>query len=108
MTAKRPPRQRLAKDPDARLEGMLQHNVEVWLPQQQLEALDPRNLDYFIDSLSRTETATRNLRNRLEAIRDGVERTCPVCGRPVAGRSDAIYCESNCRIRAHREAKRNG
>ena len=108
MTVKRPPRQRLAKDPDARLEGMLQHNVDVWLPQEQLRALDPRNLDYFIDSLRRTETTTRNLRNRLEAIRDGAERPCPVCGRPVVGRADAIYCETNCRIRAHREGKRNG
>ncbi len=86
---------------------MLRHNVEVWLPEQELRALDPKNLDYFIDRLSYIETTTRNLRNRLEGIRDGSERTCPVCGRPVAGRADAIYCEANCRVRAYRESQRN-
>lgn len=107
MPVKRPPNRRLEKDPDARLEGQLRHNVELFLPQAQLLALDPRNHDWFIDQLRHVETTTRELRHRLEAIRDGSEKTCPVCGRPVVGRADAVYCESNCRIRAHREAKRN-
>jgi hypothetical protein len=107
MPVKRPPRRRLERDPDARLEGMLRHNVELFVPQQQLHNLDPRNLDYFIDELRHVEATTRELRQRLEAVRDGQEKKCPVCGRPVVGRADAIYCESNCRIRAHREAKRN-
>ncbi len=77
-------------------------------PEKDFAALDRRNLDFWIADLIRSEASVRRLRRRLEAIRDGSEKTCPTCGRSFAGRADAIYCEPACRIRAHREAKRNG
>ena len=29
------------------------------------------------------------------------ERFCPVCGKPIMGRADKIYCSSDCRIYAN-------
>ena len=64
--------------------------------------LDHRWLDEWIAGLRVGETGMRRLRKRLEALRDSATRLCPVCGRPVAGRADAVYCSGNCRVRAHR------
>ncbi len=79
----------------------------VLLEDEHYEVLDRTNLDYWIGELRSSEASVRRLRKRLEALRDEVGRLCPVCGRPVIGRADAVYCGSNCRIRAHREARRD-
>ena len=67
--------------------------------------LDLTQAPEWIAGLRRGETAVRHLRKRLEALRDDVQRTCPVCGAAVSGRPDAVYCGSPCRVRAHRQSK---
>jgi hypothetical protein len=62
------------------------------------------NLGWWIGHLRAAEASIRRHRKRLEALRDGIaSRACPGCGGPVAGRADAVYCGSACRVRAHRE-----
>jgi ferredoxin len=99
------PQRRLKNDPDRRMD-MLVTNTNVLFPLKDFEHLNRKNLDYWITELRKGETSVRHLRKRLEALRDGSERTCPACGRPVTGRPDAIYCTTNCRVRAHRQAKK--
>jgi DNA repair exonuclease SbcCD ATPase subunit len=96
---------RLKNDPDRRM-GMLVAGTHVFLPEKDIQALTRSNLDHWISELRQGETEVRQLRKRLEALRDQSARSCPVCGRPVTGRPDAIYCEATCRIRAHRQAQR--
>jgi hypothetical protein len=66
------------------------------------------NLTAWIEHLREAETSIRKHRKRqhrkrLEALRDSATaRVCSGCGGPVAGRADAVYCGSTCRIRAHR------
>ena len=72
--------------------------------EKELQALNRNGLDDWIADLRRGETAVRHLRKRLEALRDEVQRICPVCGAAVSGRPDAVYCGSKCRLRAHRGA----
>ena len=68
---------------------------------------DRGDLSRAIDALRAGETAIRQLRQRMEALQAGTTRTCPTCGTPVTGRSDAVYCTttSTCRVRAHRATK---
>ena len=78
----------------------------VSFPASDFDRLNRRHLDGWIVDLAKGEAAVRRLRKRLEALRNESTRACPVCGRPVAGRSDAVYCSSACRVRAHRDAHR--
>jgi hypothetical protein len=96
---------RLKNDPDRRLDALVTR-TKVFLAPKDLDQLTRKNLDHWITELREGETSVRHLRKRLEALRDGVERTCPACGRPVTGRPDAIYCTTECRVRAHRQAKK--
>jgi len=80
---------------------------ELW-PEPSLAELaglaDRHDFDMWVDQLRRAETSIRRHRKRLEALRDGrVPRRCPVCGGPVAGRADAVYCGDVCRLRAYRD-----
>ena len=68
-------------------------------------ALDRRRIEGWIYELCHAETSTRRLRRRLEALLQA-SRLCPVCGKVVAARADAIYRGSPCRVEAHRAAKR--
>ncbi len=97
----------LKNDADKRMHSAATSG-QVFLPDKDLLALNPKGLSVFIEELRKSETQTRQLRKRLEALRDKSVRACPACGRPVAGRSDAIYCSPECRVRAHRESRRNG
>lgn len=75
---------------------------QVFMTERDIQALTRKNLPHWIAELRESEAMTRRLRKRLEALQDEIEKPCPVCGRPVAGRSDAVYCGSSCRLRAHR------
>jgi hypothetical protein len=80
---------------------------EVW-PESRLaelaELADRSDFDMWVGQLRRAEASIRRYRKRLEALRDGrVPRRCPVCGGPVAGRADAVYCGDLCRLRAYRD-----
>ena len=63
----------------------------------------PDELDSWIQTLRSAETDLRYFRQRLEALQDGIERTCPVCSTAVTGRSDRVYCGATCRQRARRK-----
>jgi hypothetical protein len=73
-------------------------------PGADLVKLDRDQLAHWIAELRRGETAVRRLRKRLQALQGGVDRDCarPGCDRPVAGRPDALYCSTYCRVYAHR------
>lgn len=64
--------------------------------------LSKRSLDSSVRRLREMETRLRRFRKRLEALQAGDDRKCPACGKPVAGRTDKVYCSTACRIRAHR------
>ena len=100
------PRRHLKNDPDWRIVDVVS-GTHVWMPDKDLRALDPKMLDGLIEDLRKGEAMTRKLRERLEALRNTSARECPSCGRPVVGRSDAIYCTGSCRVKAHRESRRN-
>ncbi len=99
------PRKLLKNDPDRRMSAMVEMTA-VGMPERELQQLDRANLDQWIAGLRHGERKVRHLRKRLEALRDQSHRTCPVCGRPVTGRPDAVYCDSSCRVRAHRRARK--
>jgi hypothetical protein len=94
-------------DVDRRLTQVVAQ-LQVFLPEKDIQTLTRANLNYWIGELRRGESSVRQLRKRLEALRDRAERACPECGRPVTGRPDAVYCEANCRIRAHRAKRKEG
>jgi ferredoxin len=94
----------LKNDPDRRMLAVVQ-NTRAFFPEKDIQALDRRNLDHWIAELRKGEADVRRLRIRLEALQAEVDRPCRLCGRPVAGRADAIYCTSECRVRAHRKAR---
>lgn len=80
---------------------------EVW-PESRLAELaglaDRHDFDMWVGQLRRAEASIRRYRKRLEALRDGrAPRRCPVCGGPVSGRADAVYCGDVCRLRAFRD-----
>ena len=99
-------RRYLKNDPDRRMFNIAL-STQVWMPEKVLQTLNPKALDGFIEDLRKGEAMTRKLRERLEALRNKSARKCPSCGRSVVGRSDAIYCTTPCRIKAHRESRRN-
>lgn len=103
----RPSRRTLKNDPDRRITDAVIRG-QVWFPEKDILGADRKNLDWWIAELRKSEAMTRQLRKRLEALRDESERACPVCGRIIRGRRDAVYCEAACRIKAHRQAKRDG
>lgn len=92
-------------DPELRVLEAVQH-TRVWFPEKDIQALDRRGLDYLIAELRKGEADVRRFRKRLEALQAEVDRPCPECGRQVVGRADAVYCTSECRVRAHRKARR--
>ena len=53
-------------------------------------------------ALRRVASLYVKLATRIEALQAGDDRSCPVCGKPVGGRSDAVYCGSDCRVKAFR------
>lgn len=81
-------------------------NAEHWTDAQLTELAGlagDEDLVWWIGHLREAGTSVRRFRKRLEALREGVTaRVCPGCGGPVAGRADAVYCGSTCRVRAHR------
>ncbi|MEO3922993.1 hypothetical protein ABGB07_03805 [Micromonosporaceae bacterium B7E4] len=104
-------RRRLKNDVDRRLTQVVaQVPVMAFLTEKDVQSLTRSNLDYWIAELRKGETSVRQLRRRLEALRDEVERPCqgPECSRPVTGRPDAVYCGASCRIRAHRQQRKAG
>ncbi len=99
------PQGRLKNDPDRRMDNVAAM-AQARFPEKDLQALNHKNFEFWIEELRAGETSIRRLRKRLEALHTKVEKQCPACGRPVVGRSDAIYCNSKCRLRAHRMAKK--
>lgn len=68
-----------------------------------VDDVDPSDWDIWIKGLRRRETVYRSARLRLEALRAGeVLPVCAQCGETIAGRSDARYCSTRCRVAAHR------
>jgi hypothetical protein len=101
-------RKRLVNDPDRRMDNVVLDASLVGFPESDFPKLDRTNLDYWIDTLRQGEAQVRRLRKRLEALRDGGERVCGRngCSRNIFGRSDALYCSTDCRVAAHRERRR--
>ena len=59
--------------------------------------------DEWIAKFRDGEAALRKLRLRVDALRDGEALPeCQHCGESFAGRSDARYCSTRCRVAAHR------
>ena len=59
--------------------------------------------DEWIRNLRAGEAGLRAMRLRVEALRDGEALPeCQHCGESFAGRSDARYCSTRCRVAAHR------
>ncbi len=92
--------------------GRLVNTVNTWPDRPILplgfdaSKLDRSVLPELIEHMRQAETAARQLRLRLEALQTGEdERTCPVCGGSVVGRSDRRYCSSTCRVKAHRQRR---
>src|SRR3954454_15359155 len=67
-----------------------------------LDQVNRKNLAGWVAQLKSAETDLRKFRKQLEALQARSTRTCPECGRAVVGRTDAIYCETRCRLAAHR------
>lgn len=66
---------------------------------------DTGDLAALLDSARATESDARLVRRWLQELSEAATpdgRTCPVCGRAVAGRRDRVYCSTNCRVKAHR------
>lgn len=100
-------RKRLKNDVDRRMDNAVSMS-QVFMTEKDIQAVTRANFDYWISELRKGEQMTRKLRKRLEALRDkSSERSCPVCGQPVVGRPDAVYCEAMCRIRAYRQAQKS-
>jgi hypothetical protein len=76
-------------------------SVPALLPRREY-AFTKREIASLTGDMRVIERRARENRKRLEALLNGSARTCPQCGAPVTGRSDAVYCRSSCRIRAHR------
>jgi len=93
----------LKNDPDRRMHGVMEQ-TSAFFPPGDFSKLDPHNFDHWIVTLRRNEAALRLLRKRLEALQAGSTRTCAYedCGRQVTGRADKRYCNSECRVQAHR------
>jgi len=101
------PRRRLKNDPDRRMATVVE-NTHAHMVEKDIQQLTRANLDHWIAELRTGEQMVRQLRRRLEALRDQSERSCPECSRPVTGRPDAVYCGSHCRVRAYRKAQHPG
>lgn len=100
------PKKRLRNDPDTRIgRAVIDSRVGVF-PDRDLAKLDRPSLPCLIGELRQAETEVRRLRKRLEALHNQVDRPCPQCGRAVAGRADAVYCSTDCRVKAHRRRAR--
>ena len=102
MASRRP----LKYDPVRRMTGLVLSQgfpAEFWPDPELAKLAGNDNLAWWIGHLREAEASIRRHRKRLEALRDGIApRVCPGCGSPVAGRADALYCRSACRVRAHR------
>lgn len=66
--------------------------------------------DEWVENVRAGESAMRDLRLRIEALRDnnGVLPECETCGGEFTGRSDARYCSTRCRVAAHRAKGKRG
>ena len=63
-------------------------------------------LPELIEAARETERAARETRLWLESLAGkGELRTCPVCGSPLMGRADRVFCSSTCRQRQHRSSR---
>ncbi len=102
MVSRRP----LKHDPVRRMTELVLSQgfpAEFWPDSELAQFAGNDNLGWWIGHLREAEASIRRHRKRLEALRDGITpRVCPGCGGPVAGRADAVYCGSACRVRAHR------
>ncbi len=77
--------------------------AEFWPDSELAKLAGNDNLGWWISHLREAEASIRRHRKRLEALQDGIApRVCPGCGGLVAGRADAVYGGSPCRVRAHR------
>lgn len=66
---------------------------------------DTGDLAALLASARASESDARLVRRWLQELSEAAApggRTCPVCGRAVAGRRDRVYCSTNCRVKAHR------
>lgn len=66
---------------------------------------DTGDLAALLDAARASESDARAVRRWLQDLSEAAApsgRTCPVCGRAVAGRRDRVYCSTNCRVKAHR------
>jgi len=99
-------RRQLRNDPVRRMNDLVIAQgfpAEFWPDSELAQFAGNDNLGWWIGHLREAEASIRRHRKRLEALRDGIPpRVCPGCGGPVAGRADAVYCGSACRVRAHR------
>jgi hypothetical protein len=100
-----PPRRVLRTDADRRTEKLVTGIVIPFVRPDDLDGVSRVNLERWTRQLRDRETQLRQIRKQLEALQSKDSRACPVCGRPVAGRPDKVYCSASCRIRAHRGSK---
>lgn len=89
-----------SRSPDIRLLSLAGQSFD--FPEQDLPRVDRARLPLAIELLHDAELGARRLRQRLEALHARTGRPCPVCGNPVTGRVDRMYCSDRCRQRAHR------
>jgi len=59
----------------------------------------------LLEHARQVEAHARMVRKRLESLRDGAGRSCPVCGSEIAGRADKRFCSSSCRVASHRSVQ---
>jgi len=88
------------RSPDVRLVSLAGQSFD--FPDTELAQVDRARLPLAIELLQAAEVSARRLRQRLEALHARTSRPCPVCGTPVTGRIDRVYCGDRCRQRAHR------
>lgn len=70
-------------------------------------SVKPEDREALIAQAREREVEQRKYRQRLEALQSGeVLPECEQCGAEFAGRSDARFCSTRCRVAAHRAQKK--
>lgn len=74
---------------------------------RQAASVKPEDREALIAQAREREVEQRKYRQRLEALQGGeVLPECEQCGAEFAGRSDARFCSTRCRVAAHRAQKK--
>jgi hypothetical protein len=88
--------------------SITQNLDEAFGPVDWREIREGMDLDAAITDLRKAEAATRRLRLRLQALREGQSLPmCEYCGNEIAGRKGARFCSASCRTLHNRLEKRS-